>query len=559
MARVSVVSLDPLRSGIVGVGIGIDGMPSVEVLLEGAAAVRSPDRVERLLVLHRAECRTLEQQREVEVAVRGVEAQAEVHPRGLVEGERVLVERVDLAVAVPVHILVVSGQDVAVLVDVVRPDVLPAFVAAGRFVAELYALVAVRQVVVAPAVVGVAPRTLLGGGQVLVARDRGDGLDVVGELPDAVAVGQLELEAELAVAVEVFTRGRGADHRRQVARAACEHALAVAVEVVEREAEQAVPTLEVHTDVERVGGVPRDVLVGQGERGGGIDEFAAEDVARGILVVVSLLGVAARGGIGVSRGPVVLQVAVVTEHAVAGAELQLVDEREEVAVLDERLFGDAPSGRYRGEEAPLVSLGELRRSVVAELCLDQVAVVEVVVHTADECLVGQFVDVVVAARHAAQLARIDTGHQVGRAVGQVALCVEVVADALLDLPADESADVVPAEGAVVVDDELPEHLLLAVLLAAQLARRAAVVDDVVVGVGVLVIGIEVILLAVDLVVVEPVVEAEEPLGRESLQGGCEGAEVEVQRSRRLEELLVVLAVSGDVRIHHGDGILLQVE
>ncbi len=78
--------------------------------------------------------------------------------------------------------------------------------------------------------------------------------------------------------------------------------------------------------------------------------------------------------IGVPHSPVIIQVAVITKYTVAGTQLQLIDKLQNIDTLEERFFGDSPSSRYGGEEAPLVSLGKLAGTVVTELCFQQVAV-----------------------------------------------------------------------------------------------------------------------------------------------------------------------------------------
>ena len=115
------------------------------------------------------------------------------------------------------------------------------------------------------------------------------------------------------------------------------------------------------------------------------------------------------------------------------------------------------------------------------------------------------------------------------------------------------------ELAVVVQDELTQELRFGIEFAAQVARRAVVVDLLSVGVGQGIVGVLIVFLAVYLVVVHAIVVADQRLGLQTLERTDVFAEVEVQVGRRLEGLLAIFAVTADVGRHHGHGVLFQVE
>ena len=108
-----------------------------------------------------------------------------------------LVLAVDLAVAVPVLVLVVAGKHVFLLIICVVPYVVPVLVAAVAGVTELNALITVVQVVVAPAVVTVGVRTVLGSVQVFIACDGDHAAEVIGHVADEIAVAQFQLHTHV--------------------------------------------------------------------------------------------------------------------------------------------------------------------------------------------------------------------------------------------------------------------------------------------------------------------------------------------------------------------------
>ena len=94
-----------------------------------------------------------------------------------------------------------------------------------------------------------------------------------------------------------------------------------------------------------------------------------------------------RGGI--VAGCVAAGKVLVAERTVRCAEFQSVDYVFDI--LHERLLGDTPCTRYRGEVAPAVRFVEARRSVDTQVGLQQVALLVVVVQTAEVGLYGPLV------------------------------------------------------------------------------------------------------------------------------------------------------------------------
>ena len=78
---------------------------------------------------------------------------------------------------------------------------------------------------------------------------------------------------------------------------------------------------------------------------------------------------------------VVAQSILVTELSPAGTELQVADY---CILREEWLFADSPTYSYRWEETPTTIGTELRRSILTEGELEEIAVVEIIIKTAEE-------------------------------------------------------------------------------------------------------------------------------------------------------------------------------
>ena len=141
---------------------------------------------------------------------------------------------------------------------------------------------------------------------------------------------------------------------------------------------QRVEQSQFETDVEFLGLLPRRVGVAVG---GDLRAFAL-----GVPVVVEsrFLAHGHDGAVGEA-----LAQGVVARQTVRYADLQVADRLADA--VPERLVGDHPAGRRRGEETPAFAGSEVLRAVVAEAGLEQVAVVESVGHAACHALlaVGQ--------------------------------------------------------------------------------------------------------------------------------------------------------------------------
>ena len=167
-ACVSIVTGSPDCRRIIGIGFRVYRMPAVEELCQCTTTILTPNFVQRLFVFHRTQCRTLQQHIEVEVLPLQAGIQAELQPRSLVKGKRMFVLTVNLAVTIPVFILIITRQDVAFLEAVVIPNIVPTGVTTGGSITKLYPLITVRQVVVAPAIIRVGPRSFFRSSQVFL-------------------------------------------------------------------------------------------------------------------------------------------------------------------------------------------------------------------------------------------------------------------------------------------------------------------------------------------------------------------------------------------------------
>ena len=189
------------------------------------------------------------------------------------------------------------------------------------------------------------------------------GRDAVGEILDPVAPSERQFQAVVGHLAEVLVGGAlladGGEDRGLI-----KDAVGHFVIVVHFEAEAVVQHAQLQTDVGRRGGFPLQQVVR--ERG--------HDARR--LLAAERVEVAR----GVGRLILVIADGVVAQFAPRGAQLEVVDAR----ILHERLLRDAPSGRYRGEQAPARLAGEARRTVVTEVRFKEVAVVVGVGQAAEE-------------------------------------------------------------------------------------------------------------------------------------------------------------------------------
>ena len=168
---------------------------------------------------------------------------------------------VNLTVTIPVFIFVVTRQNVTFLVARIAPNIIPAGVASGRSITELYSLITVRQVVITPTIVGIGPRTFFRSSQVFLTGNGSNTFQIIGHLSNLVAVGQFQFHTELAVTVQIFARSRSTYHRRQITGTASETASTQTIKIVERNTQQTVPSFKIETHVECLRLEPSDVLI----------------------------------------------------------------------------------------------------------------------------------------------------------------------------------------------------------------------------------------------------------------------------------------------------------
>lgn len=189
------------------------------------------------------------------------------------------VQVVDPAVAVPVLVEIVSHHAAAADIDGIVVQLIPAGDTPAFAVTPPDAVETVV-VVLTPVQVGVARLgTLVVEG--LAARERNIALDRIGEIADAVAVAQLKLETGIPVAVEVFQRQTRAHAARKAQISSGIESVTVPAEIVEGQAEFAVPCAEIQTDVKCFKSIPSDSFVGNVFGYGAIDIIAAEDRSSG--------------------------------------------------------------------------------------------------------------------------------------------------------------------------------------------------------------------------------------------------------------------------------------
>lgn len=142
------------------------------------------------------------------------------------------------------------------------------------------------------------------------------------------------------------------------------------VEVVEVDAQGILEERRIHTDVEGLGGLPRQQFITHGEHQA-LNRDAVETVS---------VGPSAVGG----HEIVVAHILLVTVQTVRSTEFQVADT---VAVsLHEILLRHAPAQRYRREEGAVALLEELRRHIVTGGEFEIVAVVVGVSGAAEERL-----------------------------------------------------------------------------------------------------------------------------------------------------------------------------
>ena len=74
----------------------------------------------------------------------------------------------------------------------------------------------------------------------------------------------------------------------------------------------------------------------------------------------------------------------VAEHTFRHTNLQIVEPRCNGGILPECFFRDTPAYRNRWEDAPTLAVGKTRRTIGAHIGLEEIAVLERIVHPAEE-------------------------------------------------------------------------------------------------------------------------------------------------------------------------------
>ena len=208
-----------------------------------------------------------------------------------------------------------------------------------------------------------------------------------------------------------------------------------------------------------------------------------------------------------------------------------------------------------------MSWSEFGRAVIAELGLEEVAVVEGIVHATDKSLIGKVIErpYIAIDVNECRLCLVLERSEIRRAEGKVADEIVVVTTALLSLVAEGRADIVfVREGAAVVEKNLPESLPLCIVLTSE---AVGVVREFFRNVLAcqFVLCVEVVGLAEELVVVVAEVVTGHSLEREAFEDVGESSEIIFKRCRRLELLFAVVLVAGDRTGHHRHGVLHEVK
>ncbi len=279
----------------------------------------------------------------------------------------------------------------------------------------------------------------------LIVGDTGDAVlvvgrvhaDVVGEVrgTDFVPV-ERELDTGVAHVTTVDVRGVGAEvtHDRGVH----QPVLGVFLIPVERHVQPAVEETGVETEVKLLRSLPGDVGVGQ---------LVGVGAGAGVLGGRARVeGVAAVGRTHRNRRQVLEVVDVaVTVLAPASAEFQEVDD---IVVVPPGFVGDDPTGGDGGEGTPAMAAHEVGGTVVTEDQGEHVALVVVVVDTAEEgnqtaVAPGRTGDVA-EGRVAGRVAHISVGPAVGPVGGRVARTDAFAEAAVLEGVTDQGVEVVLA-------------------------------------------------------------------------------------------------------------------
>ena len=192
-----------------------------------------------------------------------------------------------------------------------------------------------------------------------------------------------------------------------------EHVVVLLLEDLHRTGEAVAEEAEVETQVVVLDPLPGTGRGGEGTVGAdGGEEAAADEGAGGSRRVVQLHAV------------VVGDAALVTDLAVGGAELELV---EPLDILQERFLGDAPSEGAAPEEGPAVLRQELGGAVVTGLEFHEIAGLVVVVGAAEE---GGHGELPAVRAHQGDVTRavhdLETGLDVLRVGAEVAVVLELV-------------------------------------------------------------------------------------------------------------------------------------
>ena len=253
---------------------------------------------------------------------------------------------------------------------------------------------------------------------------------------------QFELETFVGDVADIDRRS-GVDSRgRSHGNTAVDGVLDLAAEVVHAAVQATVEEGEVQTHVELFFDLPFHVAVL-------VVHQAVDGHPLTVVIGPRILGIHTVGRIGVKT--------LITRRTVAYAQLQVVHGPD---VAHEFLRRNAPAGRDAGEKPPAVAV-EFRRAFVTQVQRHEVAVVERIVHTAEEgdqagrrAFVGTHTGF--AVREVGSGAEIPRSQTVHLKVGVAGR--EVVAVELLERITEHGIEVVTAETAVVIGRQI-EHLV----------------------------------------------------------------------------------------------------
>src|SRR5688500_17072173 len=105
-----------------------------------------------------------------------------------------------------------------------------------------------------------------------------------------------------------------------------------------------------------------------------------------------------------------------------------------------------------------MTFGKFRGAIITELSFYNITIAVNVINSSERSGNGKFVNVIQAAVHSAQLVLIHTGKEIFHSKSKVALCIEVVAAAVLCFSTDECTYLmIASKRAVKVQYKLPQH------------------------------------------------------------------------------------------------------